>query len=98
KMNKIDKVRIISRKDAISSMDRLTGLQLDTLKEGVEDYTVVNHTLPDVITELQNRTNLTRKTIVEILIGSKRLDDFKNNPQKFIEEVTKIILREMKLT
>lgn len=98
KMNKIDKVRIISRKDAISSMDRLTGLQVDTLKEGIGEYTVVNHTLPDVITELQNRTNLTRKTIVEILIGSKRLDDFKNNPQKFIEEVTKIILREMKLT
>jgi len=98
KMNKIDKVRIISRKDAISSMDRLTGLQVDTLKEGVGDYTVVNHILPDVITELQNRTNLTRKTIVEILVGSKRLEDFKNNPQKFIEDVTKIILREMRLT
>src|SRR5699024_9737735 len=65
---------------------------------GVEDYTAVNHTLPDVITELQNRTNLTRKTIVEILTGSKRLEDFKNNPQKFIEEVTKIVLREMRLT
>lgn len=98
KMNKIDKVRIISRKDAISSMDRLTGLEVETLREGVEDYTAVNHTLPDVITELQNRTNLTRKTIVEILTGSKRLEDFKNNPQKFIEEVTKIVLREMRLT
>jgi type III restriction enzyme len=53
--------------------------------------------LPDIITELQNRTNLTRKTIVGILTGCKRLDDFKNNPQKFIEEVTKIIQREMRL-
>lgn len=96
KMNKIDKVRIISRKDAISSMDRLTGLQSETLKEGIEDYTTITHKLPDVITELQNRTNLTRKTVVDILLGSKRLDDFKNNPQKFIEEVSKIILREMK--
>lgn len=96
KMNKIEKVRVISRKDAISSMDRLTGLETVTMKEGVEDYVSLQHTLPDVITELQNRTNLTRKTIVRILTGSKRLDDFKNNPQKFIDEVSKTILREMK--
>lgn len=97
KMKKIDKVRLISRKDAIEKMDRLTGLETATLKEGVEDYVTIEHPLPDIITELQNRTNLTRKTIVDILIGCKRLDDFKNNPQKFIEEVTNIILREMKL-
>lgn len=96
-MNKIDKVRIIGRKDEISRMDRITGLQISTLREGVKDYVSVQHKLPDVITELQNRTNLTRKSIVQILIGCKRLEDFKNNPQKFIEEVTKIILREMKL-
>lgn len=96
-MNKIDKVRIIGRKNEISRMDRITGLQISTLREGVKDYVSVQHKLPDVITELQNRTNLTRKSIVQILIGCKRLEDFKNNPQKFIEEVTKIILREMKL-
>jgi len=97
KMKKIHPVRIISRKDTISKMDRLTGLQTATLKEGVEDDVTIQHPLPDIITELQNRTNLTRKTIVDILVGCKRLDDFKNNPQKFIDEVTKIILREMKL-
>lgn len=95
-MKKIEKVRVISRKDAISSMDRLTGLETVTVKEGVEDYVSIQQTLPDVITELQNRTNLTRKTIVQILINSKRLDDFQNNPQKFIDEVSKLILREMK--
>lgn len=97
KMKKIDKVRLISRKDEISSMDRLTGLETSTLREGVEDYAIVDHELPDIITELQNRTNLTRKTIVKILLSCKRLDDFKNNPQKFIEEVSKIILRQMRL-
>lgn len=97
KMNRIDKVRIISRKDGISTLDRLTGVQGSVLSERVEDYVSAHHTLPDVITELQNRTNLTRKTIVRILTGSKRLEDFKNNPQKFIQEVTKIIQREMKL-
>jgi type III restriction enzyme len=97
KMNRIDKVRIISRKDGIATLDRLTGVQGSVLSERVEDYVSAQHTLPDIITELQNRTNLTRKTIVRILTGSKRLEDFKNNPQKFIQEVTKIIQREMKL-
>ena len=41
--------------------------------------------LPDVLTELQNRTQLTRRSIQRILCESGRLDDFKRNPQKFIE-------------
>jgi type III restriction enzyme len=41
--------------------------------------------LPDVLTELQDRTQLTRRTIQRILSGSGRLDDFKRNPQAFIE-------------
>lgn len=97
KMNRIEKVRIISRKDSISAFDRITGLETETINEDPEAYVDVQHTLPDIITDLQNRTNLTRKTIVAILTGSKRLEDFKNNPQKFIEKVTKIIKREMKL-
>lgn len=53
--------------------------------------------LPDIITYLQNETSLTRRTIVDILKESKRLNDFKNNPQKFMEEVASIIKRQMKL-
>ncbi|MED4302084.1 DEAD/DEAH box helicase family protein [Geobacillus stearothermophilus] len=94
-MAPINKIRILSRKGKVE-IDRVTGVQAQTVSESVEDYVSLHHTLPDVITELQNRTNLTRKTIVRILTGCKRLDDFKNNPQKFIEEVTKIIQREMK--
>ena len=41
--------------------------------------------LPDLLTELQDRTQLTRKTITHILIESTRLNDFKRNPQQFIE-------------
>jgi len=41
--------------------------------------------LPDVLTELQDRTQLTRRTIYRVLTGSGRLDDFKRNPQAFIE-------------
>jgi type III restriction enzyme len=44
-----------------------------------------NIELPDLLTELQDRTQLTRKTIVRILTESTRLNDFKRNPQQFIE-------------
>lgn len=53
-------------------------------------------TLPDIITYLQNETNLTRRTLVRILKESKRLGDFKSNPQKFMDEVSQIIQRKMK--
>ena len=47
--------------------------------------------LPDILTELQDRTQLTRRSIGRILIDSGRLNDFKRNPQQFIEIATKAI-------
>jgi type III restriction enzyme len=41
--------------------------------------------LPDLLTDLQDRTQLTRRTIQRILTDSGRLNDFKRNPQQFIE-------------
>ncbi|MEY4765779.1 MAG: hypothetical protein RI907_2452, partial [Pseudomonadota bacterium] len=49
--------------------------------------------LPDILTELQNRTQLTRKSIGRILVESARLHDFKRNPQQFIEIVADAINR-----
>jgi type III restriction enzyme len=40
--------------------------------------------LPDLLTELQDRTQLTRRSLVEVLQRSGRLTDFKVNPQQFI--------------
>ena len=49
--------------------------------------------LPDILTELQNRTQLTRKSIASILVESQRLPDFQRNPQQFIETVADAINR-----
>ena len=49
--------------------------------------------LPDILTELQDRTRLTRRSIHRILVGSRRLLDFKRNPQQFIEYAAKAINR-----
>lgn len=40
--------------------------------------------LPDLVSELQDATSLTRRTIVDILLGTKRLEDFTKNPNDFI--------------
>lgn len=53
--------------------------------------------LPDIITYLQNKTNLTRRTIVNILINSKTLHLFKKNPQRYMEDVARIISVQMRL-
>lgn len=50
--------------------------------------------LPDILRYLQEQTNLKRRTIVDILINSGRLDEFKKDPQAFMEAVMKIINRE----
>ena len=49
--------------------------------------------LPDLLTELQDRTQLTRRSIWEILTRSGRLNDFKRNPQRFIELAEQAINR-----
>lgn len=49
--------------------------------------------LPDLLTDLQDRTQLTRRSIQRILSGSRRLDDFKRNPQAFIELTAEAINR-----
>jgi type III restriction enzyme len=49
--------------------------------------------LPDLLTDLQDRTQLTRRSIQRILAGSGRIDDFKRNPQQFIELTAEAINR-----
>jgi len=53
--------------------------------------------LPDLLTDLQDRTQLTRRTIYRILVGSGRLEDFKRNPQRFIELAAEVINRRKRL-
>jgi type III restriction enzyme len=47
--------------------------------------------LPDIISELQEATSLTRKTIIAILVDSKKLGEFISNPNDFISMVKRIL-------
>lgn len=42
-----------------------------------------SYQLPNILAELQEATSLTRQTIVDILIGSERLDEFLANPHDY---------------
>jgi type III restriction enzyme len=46
-----------------------------------------SYQLPDIITELQEATSLTRKTLVDILVASNKLGEFISNPNDFITMV-----------
>jgi type III restriction enzyme len=53
--------------------------------------------LPDILTSLQDRTQLTRRSIHRILTGSGRLGDFRRNPQEFIHLTFEAIDRRKRL-
>jgi type III restriction enzyme len=53
--------------------------------------------LPDVLTDLQDCTQLTRRSLVRILTECERLKDFKRNPQAFIEIAGEVINRTKRL-
>jgi type III restriction enzyme len=53
--------------------------------------------LPDLLTDLQDKTQLTRRSLVRILTISNRLDDFKRNPQQFIELAAESVNRTKRL-
>ncbi|WP_263069673.1 restriction endonuclease [Enterobacter huaxiensis] len=54
-----------------------------------------SYDLPDIIGELQQGTSLTRKTLVDILIGSGRLDEFIANPNDFMAMVRRCVEGEL---
>ncbi|WP_044496528.1 DEAD/DEAH box helicase family protein [Nesterenkonia massiliensis] len=51
--------------------------------------------LPDIISELQEATSLTRKTIIDILVQSRRLGEFISNPNDYIQMVKRCITTEL---
>lgn len=73
-----------------------SGIEAKEIDRYSESSVQIKFNLPDIITYLQNETQLTRRTIVEILKQSDKMQDFKNNPQKFMDEVRDIIKRKMK--
>jgi len=54
-----------------------------------------SYDLPDIVTELVDATNLTRQTVIDILVGSKRLPEFIGNPNDFITMIKRAITKSL---
>jgi len=91
----VGRARFITR-TATLDVDR-GGVSADGVHESTSIYDARDYDLPDLVSYLQNETNLTRRSIVDIILDSGRLQDFKNNPQKFIEQVAAIIKHQMRI-
>lgn len=69
---------------------------IDTEDETTSGFVTIapeNIVVPDVLGELQNRTQLRRASLARILIDSGRLDDLKLNPAAFIDQSADLIER-----
>lgn len=51
----------------------------------------IQYQVPDIISYLQNKTGLTRKTIVKLLKSLDNLDQFTNNPIFYMDQAVQII-------
>lgn len=69
------------------------GINTSGIMQSSVTYVNAPSQLPDILAYLQNETDLTRSTLVNILQKSGRLSDFKINPQAFITQVASQINR-----
>lgn len=89
---KIEPIKIQYREDHI-----------DVNRKGIEGSIVRSNQqelkyegkLPDIISYLQKETELTRQTLVKIVIESRRLKEFIINPQKYMDMIARSIRKEL---
>ncbi|MEK3988424.1 MULTISPECIES: restriction endonuclease [Robertmurraya] len=88
-MPKVEKTKIYTRKASFGiTKDGISNKML-AINEASIDYKITN--IPDILSYIQKETELTRKTIAVILKKSNRLADIWQNPQQFLDQVTKAI-------
>ena len=92
-MQKIDPPRI--RVTAGRIEVRRGGVEAEALSATNESAGSAHLAMPDILAYLQNETELTRSTLVRVLVESGRLGDFLINPQKFMDQVASILKYEL---
>ncbi len=84
---------IRSTKKRVTMDDK--GVSGDVLTEKAITVDAARFNIPDVLGYIQNRTELTRSTIYEIIEKSERLNDILVNPQLFLDLSIKAIKTEL---
>ena len=91
KMDKIEPI-MINYKEASVSLES-KGILTQEIKFNTHKVNYIGG-LPDIISYIQKQTELTRKTLIEIIKKSNRIPEFSINPQKFMDELIIIINKE----
>ena len=91
-MEKIHPVKIQITEAGLSV--KKAGVSASVLREAAE-VIKFDGALPDIVAYLQGETELTRSTIVKILIKSKRLPEFLLNPQRYMDSVSTILKQQL---
>jgi type III restriction enzyme len=71
------------------------GIETVAVSAAQEQVSAALRAVPDVLAYLQNETELTRSTLVRILKASGRLEEFFNDPQRFMDAVAGILKYEL---
>jgi len=94
-MEKIAPARIVVRKAGIGMNVNGISTTLLAVREGEAGYSVPR--IPDLIGYLQDKTELTRSTLAEIIIQSGRLGEVALNPQQFLDQALSAIQTELQM-
>lgn len=93
RMEKIEQPRI--KVDAGLLGVKRGGVDTRAVSTAEESVEFGKRPIPDLLAYLQNETELTRSTLVRILKESGRLEEFFNNPQRFLDAVASILKYEL---
>jgi type III restriction enzyme len=68
------------------------GVSVSMIRTPETTYSAHHKTVPDILSYIQSKVELTRSTIFQILKKSGRLKDFPVNPQRFMDSAVKAIM------
>lgn len=90
RLPEIEKPNISSQKAKLQ-MSETYGVETQMARSELTFALNQSHDIPDILGEIQTRTELTRQTIFQIIQQSGKIAQIQNNPQKFIQLASKEI-------
>jgi len=93
KMDETKKPTIRSTKKKVLLTDE--GVEGQLVSDSANDDYKIDFEIPDMLSYIQSKTELTRSTILEIMKNSKRLKELLLNPQLFMDNAVSIIKDEL---
>lgn len=92
-MEKIEVARIMVQRAGVGMDKNGLSTTLLAVNQARADYTIAQ--IPDLLSYLQGKTELTRSTLAQILIQSGRLGEVKRNPQQFLDQALAAVQTEL---